>query len=149
MKNNKNREQEPPVWLVNLLIRARVWRWRVNDRLKRWAGEFPGRVRSFILTSLLVGGMLYLMIFIQSFHRKYFSHGWPTERIAPQGSKLPNPPQRNSASADPDAAHFWRLTDSIRSDTSLRRAFDSLLHARPAFSDSLRQVEEMLPPQSR
>ena len=71
-KRKDGKEPEAPAWLVNLMIRERVWRWRVSERLRRWAArELPWRLRFYFVLFLLVGGLGCTLALIDALDGRY------------------------------------------------------------------------------
>jgi hypothetical protein len=144
MKNKQ--EKEPPVWLVNLLIRERVWRWRVTARVRRWmAEELPWRLRLYFISFLLVGGLGCTLVLMDGLRQRY---------AAPQAKRdsflqVMRIGEHDTAATVPrlrrDALLFWRLADSIEADSGLRRKLDSVLRNRPGLADSLQRVKDRIP----
>jgi hypothetical protein len=152
MRNKwKKKEIEPPGWLINLVIRERVWRWRMNERVRRWVErQKPWRLRLYFLGLVLVGGVLYTSWLVHLSPVPY------DQRVRVQDSMNRAFMQRydrqrrwDSITDDPgfqrDAILFWRLADSIEADSGLRRLVDSLLRSRPGLADSLQRVKLSVP----
>ena len=142
-KKTKNREYgKIPDWLVNLVIRLRVARWRLVERLNRWAAnEKPWRVRLYFILFIAAGGAAYCML-LTALRPRHKEWTWAQQK---ELQTFERHEKWDSLSDDPrvlrDGEFYWRLLDSIRSDSNLRRSIDSLLRARPGLADTLRQVE--------
>jgi hypothetical protein len=146
-KRKDGKEPEPPVWLVNLLIRERVWRWRVSERLRRWvARELPRRLRFYFIVFLLVGGLGCMLVLLDALHGRY---DLPAAKYQGIDLHLIEPWDKDARPIAPrlrhDAEVFWRLADSIESNSRLRRELDSLMRSRPGLADSLQRVKDEVP----
>lgn len=151
-KKTRNREYgKIPDWLVNLVIRLRVARWRLVERLNRWAAnEKPGRLRLYFILFLTIGGTAYCGLMLRALRPRHSE--WTLEkqiRYMRDLQTFERHEKWDSLSDDPrvlrDGEFYWRLLDSIRLDSNLRRSIDSLLKARPGLADTLHEVEQMHP----
>lgn len=56
-----------PDWLVNLVIRMRVARWRLAEKLKCWAAnEKPWRLRLYFMLFMLIGGAAFCLLMVRA-----------------------------------------------------------------------------------
>ena len=139
-----------PAWLVNLVIRMRVARWRLAERLKRWAvNEKPWRLRLYFMLFMLFGGLAYCMLLVEAMGPRH--DRWSSEQdiLLLREIAVDDRHQRwDSLSDKPrvqrDEVFYWHLVDSIQADTNLRRSIDSLLEVRPGLADTLREVEQRM-----
>ena len=146
-KRKEGKEVEAPAWLVNMMIRERVWRWRVSERLRRWAArELPWRLRFYFVAFLLVGGLGCTLVLIDALDGRHYSPVVKYDRIY---QDLIKPWDRDARPIAPrlrrDAEVFWQLADSIESNSRLRRELDSLMRCRPGLADSLQRVKDEVP----
>jgi len=146
-KRKNGKEPEASAWLVNLMIRERVWRWRVSERVRRWAArELPWRLRFYFILFLLVSGLGCTLALMDALHRRYYMPAVKQDGI---DLHLIRPGDRDASAVAPrlrrDAVVFWRLADSIEANSVLRRQLDSLLQSRPGLADSLQRVKDEVP----
>jgi hypothetical protein len=143
--------REVPEWLVSLVIRLRVARWRLVERLNRWAaGKRPGQLQLYFILFMIAGGLTYCFILDRVLEPRQearmreqdsivWHYRWTFERRE-RWKNLSDDPRLQR-----DENFYWHLVDSLMADSNLRHSIDSVLKARPGLADTLQRVEQMHP----
>lgn len=144
-------DREPPAWLVNLVIRLRVARWRLVERLNHWVArrKRPQLIASFAF--LIIGGAaIYLNIFIWVLQPRREARMKELNDIYARKEPILESQYRwDTLNENPrfqrDGYFYWHLVDSLMADSNLRHSIDSLVEARPGLADTLHEVEQLHP----
>lgn len=143
------KEMVPPAWLVNVMIKERVWRWRLNERLNRWLRrELPRRLRFYLMVFLVVGFLGCFLALREALHGRY-GLNTKLDSIYRRDTHELRIGFRDRTQMVPrlraDAALFWRLADSIDADSIMRGKLDSVFRSRPGLADSVGRLKDELP----
>ena len=141
--NNKRKEGPSLIWLGTLQAKTRAWGLRISGWLQRKTMTLPPvRLKFYAVLFLLFFGSWNGWIIVEALRRPH--RAMPEKQVALSHSILPSVHPLVDPSSLAGIQKFRSWLDSLRTDTTGRKIYDSIRQQRPGLLDSLGQIEKTL-----
>jgi len=141
--NNKRKEGPSLIWLGTLQAKTRAWGLRISGWLQRKTMTLPPvRLKFYAVLFLLFFGSWNGWIIVQALRNSH--PPIPAGQLHLSHSILPSVHPLVDPSSLAGIQKFRSWLDSLRTDTTGRKIYDSIRQQRPGLLDSLGQIEKTL-----
>jgi hypothetical protein len=132
-----------PGWLDTFLIRERVARWQVKDRVKEWLRRLPRRmIRSICFTYIFLATLFFSGLLWEAYKHPdtaLLTRPEPGPSPLLKNARLDGLRRRSIIAADLAREHH--MLDEIRADSTMERKLEQLLTMSPRLADSIIRAE--------